>query len=535
MVGYDMNGNKREASMLSAAAPAIRRGGWRSVPLGLFLVGIMCSSVVLAHTPQMDANLQDWCLGAPSNKGANRIEDSSVILECGNCSVATNRACEINSDCPAGQTCVNLTSKTETVWWDNRTDGAVNDLGTVAMTQDNTNLYITAELWVDPDPTSLPFGEVAIDYTPGGNAFWHDPFARLTNPGTCSGDPTRACTNPLDCHFCAISNEPFPSDRRRTCGSDNPSPPVNGSGMCSDEPGDNCVTNQTCVGVGTAGHIPGVGLNTAPASVPDHLLVFDFSRWLLGLEGGKSVLVMTANNGSWVAGQDFVPLVNPGASGGSGGPPGSVEVAIPWSAFGCTGCPAACVCPGFGPGQDFRFTMIIARGTTTLDYTPDGPFEDVMSESVAGNTTTSLNSCPGFGIVTTNCEIADRSTDAFIPPGEVVALAGGRTSDLLIDVSGAKGGGGLGLALQWGASCSVVDTDYEVYEGQIGDWYSHSPLSCSTGGATSANVTSGAGDHYYLIVPTNTATEGSYGEDSDGFERPDSVAACRQQMLGNCP
>ena len=43
-------------------------------------------------------------------------------------------------------------------------NGAVNDLATVAITQDNTNLYIAAELWVDPDPVSLPFGEVGIDF-----------------------------------------------------------------------------------------------------------------------------------------------------------------------------------------------------------------------------------------------------------------------------------------------------------------------------------------------------------------------------------
>ena len=46
-----------------------------------------------------------------------------------------------------------------------------------------------------------------------------------------------------------------------------------------------------------------------------------------------------------------------GQSGGSGGPPGSVEVAIPWTAFGCADCPA-----GFAPGVPFRFAMTVARG-----------------------------------------------------------------------------------------------------------------------------------------------------------------------------
>jgi hypothetical protein len=34
------------------------------------------------------------------------------------------------------------------------------------MTSDGTNLYVGAELWVDPDPASLPFGEIALDWKP---------------------------------------------------------------------------------------------------------------------------------------------------------------------------------------------------------------------------------------------------------------------------------------------------------------------------------------------------------------------------------
>jgi hypothetical protein len=137
------------------------------------LLVLVASPLAMAHTPVIDSDVSDWCIGATSNTATapepnNRIEDSAASLSCGNCSVTTDLACQVNSDCPGSETCTNLGTKTETAWWDNRTDGAVNDLATFATTQDNTNLYFAAELWVDPDPESLPFAEIAIDYAAGG-------------------------------------------------------------------------------------------------------------------------------------------------------------------------------------------------------------------------------------------------------------------------------------------------------------------------------------------------------------------------------
>ncbi len=544
----------------------------------LLLVSLAGGSLALAHSPNVDASLADWCVGAPSNGvGGNRVEDSAATLECGNCSGATGQACEVNADCPGGQTCVNLTSKQEVAWWDNRTDGAVNDLGTVAITTDNTNLYVAAELWVDPDPVSLPFGQIAIDWTQGGVSGWHDPKGVITRPGRCSGDPTRGCSgqvvgvdppNPddingdgildADCFFCAISEEPFPSTRKRACG----------SGCDPDVPGDICERTQSCeIAFDDAGL---VGTWSSPEGRADYLLAFDFSFWLTGVEDENSVLVLEPGTAQiptspwdWRMGCapdfdgdgnecDFVPAVNPGASGGSGGPPGSVEVAIPWCAFGCTGCPeltpgsgldacgnpsgAGCVCAGFGPGKDFRFSMMVARGRTDFDFAPDASIEDTMSEVALGTTTTTTDSCGGSGtppgLDATMCELADRSTDAYIPRTPTLpheAAPGGRAVCLSVTKNLAPS-----ITLDWFASCSVADTDYEVYEGTIGNWYSHQPVSCATGGTT-ATFNAGAGDRYYLVVPTNGATEGSYGPDSAGFERPVSTGQCFVQSLGSCP
>ena len=40
--------------------------------------------------------------------------------------------------------------------------------------------------------------------------------------------------------------------------------------------------------------------------------------------------------------------------------------------------------------------------------------------------------------------------------------------------------------------------------------------------------------NYDLAVPRNAAFEGSYGTDSDDFERPQGVSVCLDQSTGAC-
>lgn len=91
------------------------------------------------------------------------------------------------------------------------------------------------------------------------------------------------------------------------------------------------------------------------------------------------------------------------------------------------------------------------------------------------------------------------------------------------------------LMLSWGASCSAIDDDYNVYEGVIGSWTSHQPAACGTGGATSVTLAIPPGDVYYLAVPANAAGEGSYGRNSIGDERPASANACSPPTPLTCP
>ena len=76
------------------------------------------------------------------------------------------------------------------------------------------------------------------------------------------------------------------------------------------------------------------------------------------------------------------------------------------------------------------------------------------------------------------------------------------------------------ITLSWDASCVAGDDDYEIYEGEGGDFTSHTSKLCTTLGATSATFVPAAGSSYYLVVPRNADREGSYGTDSNGIERP---------------
>jgi hypothetical protein len=114
-----------------------------------------------------------------------------------------------------------------------------------------------------------------------------------------------------------------------------------------------------------------------------------------------------------------------------------------------------------------------------------------------------------------------------VPAGRVPASA--PNVSLTLTKSGSD------VALQWGASCLSTDTDYEIYEGTLGTYFSHAPRVCTTGGLLAAVVTPIPGDRYFLVVPHNGASEGSYGLESGDAERPQGLSACLARMIGSCP
>jgi hypothetical protein len=90
------------------------------------------------------------------------------------------------------------------------------------------------------------------------------------------------------------------------------------------------------------------------------------------------------------------------------------------------------------------------------------------------------------------------------------------------------------LSLSWSESC-LPDEDYEIYEGTLGDFSSHTPRFCSTDGELTLTFDPDGASAYYLVVPRSQSREGSYGIDSDGHPRPRGRPACVAQGVGDCP
>lgn len=98
------------------------------------------------------------------------------------------------------------------------------------------------------------------------------------------------------------------------------------------------------------------------------------------------------------------------------------------------------------------------------------------------------------------------------------------------------------VILSWSASCSEGTSNYGIYEGTIGTWYSHTFVDCDDAiPLLTEQITPAAGSHYYLVVPLNPQTEGSYGQRRDNpiptfTERPIGAAQCiTVQTVTPCP
>lgn len=92
--------------------------------------------------------------------------------------------------------------------------------------------------------------------------------------------------------------------------------------------------------------------------------------------------------------------------------------------------------------------------------------------------------------------------------------------------------------LAWQASCGAGAVDYGIYEGALGNWYSHTLKDCTDdGGDLNEDVAPEPGNRYFLVVPhDNAAVEGSYGNARPGAERPPGSTVCQpSQSFGSCP
>jgi len=95
--------------------------------------------------------------------------------------------------------------------------------------------------------------------------------------------------------------------------------------------------------------------------------------------------------------------------------------------------------------------------------------------------------------------------------------------------------GGDQFRMMWETSCGPNDEDYAIYQGAVGDFTSHVPMTCTTGGSDLIDITPAAGNLYYLVVPLTVSREGSYGLDGNDDPRPASLAPCLSQTFEICP
>ena len=106
---------------------------------------------------------------------------------------------------------------------------------------------------------------------------------------------------------------------------------------------------------------------------------------------------------------------------------------------------------------------------------------------------------------------------------------------LTVDKSSGTAGN---LIVSWSRDCFVGDTqDHGLYEGALGDWYSHTRVDCSDdGGDLSEELTPSPGSRYYVVVPLEPSAEGSYGTDSRRLQRPPGSDVCQSpQEFTACP
>jgi hypothetical protein len=129
------------------------------------------------------------------------------------------------------------------------------------------------------------------------------------------------------------------------------------------------------------------------------------------------------------------------------------------------------------------------------------------------------------------CDGIDNNCDGFVDEGLIGCLADSGSVPGGVVIS--KAGGGQ-VALTWSSSCSILDVDYEIYEGMLGDFSSHTPSFCSTAGATTHTFSPKIGDIYFLIAPRTAESEGSQGRGTDTLER-DGLTYCVPRVLGACP
>ena len=194
----------------------------------------------------------------------------------------------------------------------------------------------------------------------------------------------------------------------------------------------------------------------------------------------------------------------------------------------------------FDNGQPNEGAVFLYLGSATgLSATPAWMAESNLAGSIFGKAALGDLNGDGLDDVIVGAtrwsapEVLEGAVFVYLTQQAPSAAAGRVPEEDPLTVQSLPGGD---LQLTWGSSCLPGDSDYEIYEGLLGNFSSHVPVTCTTVGLLTQQITPSSGDRYYLVVPRNALREGSYGLTSDGSERPASAASCMPQAVASsCP
>jgi hypothetical protein len=186
------------------------------------------------------------------------------------------------------------------------------------------------------------------------------------------------------------------------------------------------------------------------------------------------------------------------------------------------------------PGQ--ASLSVVEYDVTANDWNHNSSLSSTLDFTIPS--CAGLGDCSGNGtcIGTDQCscdfgwEGADCSTEVVISAGEVPDGTGAGERPIRFRRLGPDL-----WVMMWDPGCAPNDEDFAIYQGSVGDFASHVPLMCSTGGINFVSFTPDAGDLYYLVVPLSVTREGSYGLDGFDIPRPVSTNACKPQAVEACP
>ena len=115
-----------------------------------------------------------------------------------------------------------------------------------------------------------------------------------------------------------------------------------------------------------------------------------------------------------------------------------------------------------------------------------------------------------------------------LPSNAAVCSLSGEVFNLSVDRTASA------VHLSWSNSCAPGDDDYAVYSGTLGEFTSHSPLACSTAGASEFAIPGDDASTYYLVAPLGPNSEGALGKSTDGIRRPEGTSRCATRKLNAC-